>query len=195
MQHECSQSIGPTFLSFAMRGSAALITFQWSISSVGASRASHIARPEGEPEAPMIAICGLSFAESFASLSPDGSWARMFQGYSQLTLEGSSEAFSGTWPSSGTMRNGQCYPRAPWVRHTHAKECSLWPTPMAQEGTGGGSAQEAQRILDRIPRASGHLGQLRLKDLWKLRSNKAPMSVAFVATLMGFPTNWCNLED
>lgn len=195
MQHECSKSIGPTFLSFAMCGSAALTTYLRPISSAADFPASRIVKPEGDEALAMSAISGLSSVESFASLGPDGSWAKTSQGYSQLMLDGSLEGFSGTWPTSGTMQNGQCYRRAPWVPHIHANACSSWPTPMAQEGSGGGSAQEARRSLDRIPRASGHLGQLKLKDLWKLRSNRAPMSVAFVATLMGFPPNWCNLED
>lgn len=195
MHNVFSPDTGPAFLGFAMCGASALTTYQQSTSSVGASRVNLIVRRGGGEAQPTNVISGPNMLDSFASLDPDGCWRKTSQGYSQLTLDGSLEAFSGIWPRSGTMQSGQCYPRAPWVLHTHESACSLWPTPMAQEGTGGGSAAEAQRILDKIPRPSGHLGQLRLKDLWKLQSNKAPFSVAFVEALMGFPLGWCSLED
>ena len=55
-----------------------------------------------------VADCGPSSLESFAKLSPDSCWLKTSGGYSQLTLEGGLELFSGTWPRSGMMLNGAC---------------------------------------------------------------------------------------
>lgn len=72
-----------------------------------------------------VAGYGESLPGSFASYDPDTcSWKT-----SQLCLGGEWAEFSGIFPRSGMMRNGQLYPRAPWVRHIHGKGCSSLPTP------------------------------------------------------------------
>lgn len=183
---ECLPNIGLMYQSFAMCGASALAIYQRSILSAADSRASHTANPADDVPAPTNAISGLSIGASFASLGPDMSWLKMYQGYSQAMMDGSSEAFFGTWPSSGTMQSGQCYRRAPWVRHTHASACSSWPTPLETEGNGGGSAiQVTKRRMH---------GQIRLRDVWKHRVG-TPLSIAFTEVLMGFPENWTDLGD
>lgn len=193
---ESLPSTGPTFQSIAMCGASALTIFRESTCSPADFRASRTASLVGDAAAPMSETSGPNTRDLFASLGPDTSWLKTYQDYYQLTMDGSLEAYSGTWPRSGTLSNGQCFLRAPWVPHTHVKECSLWPTPMASTGRGGGSAREAQRVLDKIPRASGKLGQLRLEDLWKLRTKmaKGVKFIEFTEALMGFPLGWTDCE-
>jgi len=74
---------------------------------------------------------GLSSIASFASLDPDGFWVKMYQGCSQLMLDGSLEGYCETWPRAGTMRNGTAYRRRPLVPRTGGTGCSLWATPEA----------------------------------------------------------------
>ena len=86
---------------------------------------------------------GLSSPESFARLDQDGSWLKMSQGYSQLTLDGVSEQFCETWPRLGTMRSGECFPLPTPARpiggnesgsRLTGKESHHVPTPTAQDG-------------------------------------------------------------
>ena len=70
---------------------------------------------------------GLSLQGSYASYDPDTRLWRTYQG----SLFGGLEMFSGTWPNSGTMRNGAVYQRPQWVPPISESESSLWPTPTA----------------------------------------------------------------
>jgi len=91
---------------------------------------------------------GESSPESLASLGPDGLWLRMYQGCFQVMMDGSLETFSGTWPRSGTMRNGTVYQRQPLVPLTDVTGCSLLPTPTAREW--GSNTYMRERGLTRM---------------------------------------------
>ena len=82
--------------------------------------------------------CGPSFAELSESSDPDTCWLKTSGGYFQRTLDGHLEEFCETWPNSGLMRGGKCYPQQPLVRRISGKECSLWRTTNATDGTNGG---------------------------------------------------------
>lgn len=95
---------------------------------------------------------GESSPESLASLGPDGLWRRMYQGCFQVMMDGSLETFSGTWPRSGTMRNGTVYQRQPSVPRTSVIGYSSWPTPKASiDGT---SPKTLQMVRDGKAEAS-----------------------------------------
>jgi len=49
----------------------------------------------------------------------------------QCSLFGGLVEFSATWPRWGTMRNGECWARKMWERHTAGNEYGLWATPRA----------------------------------------------------------------
>lgn len=70
---------------------------------------------------------GRSSCASFASLGPDGCWRKTYRGYCQLTLDGSLETFSGSWPKQGTMRAGRCTELAMSERRTGEIGSLLWP--------------------------------------------------------------------
>src|SRR4030095_14503268 len=94
------------------------------------------------PAPPTTATSGLTSLDSFASLTPDGSWRKTSQGYCQLMLDGSSEPFSETWPRAGMTRSGTAYRRPPLAPLTDAIASGWLPTPSAESyGTNhGGSA-------------------------------------------------------
>lgn len=81
--------------------------------------------------------CGRRSRESLAIYDRDSlSWRT-----SQRCLDGEWEQFSGTWPRSGTMQNGNAYRRRPLVRITDAIEYSslpIVPTPSACDHKGSG---------------------------------------------------------
>lgn len=132
MQHECSPNTGLTFLDFAMCASTALTIYRESISLRAASPVSHIAPQASDKVLPMTATSGPSSPESFASFGPDGSWLKTSQGYSQLTLEGFSEPFLGTWPRSGMVSNGIAYKLPTLAPRISGTGCTSWPTPQTQ---------------------------------------------------------------
>jgi hypothetical protein len=68
----------------------------------------------------------------------DGKWMG-----SQMTLLEVWEPFSGTWPGSGSMRNGVVYERPMSAPVTAGKESSFWPT--AKSITGGPNSQRDSR--------------------------------------------------
>ena len=82
-------------------------------------------------EAPTSGISGQSSPELFARLGPDGSWLKTYRDCSPQMLDGSSEAFSETWPRAGTMRNGTAFQLPPSAPVTKGIESGLLPTPIA----------------------------------------------------------------
>ena len=102
---------------------------------------------------------GQSSTESFVSLSPDGCWLRMCQGYSQLTMDGSWEEYSGTWPRAGMMWSGTAYQQQQLVPHTSAIGYSLLPTPSGKpygtnQGGGMGKTGPVRPSLETMARRS-----------------------------------------
>jgi hypothetical protein len=106
---------------------------------------------------PTSATSGPSSPESFAQLDPDGSWRKTCEGFSQVTLDGSLERFSETWPRAGMTRNGIAYQRPPSAPLTDAIASGLWPTPDANCGERFGT-------LKRGPRASGAKRHVSIND-------------------------------
>ena len=89
--------------------------------------------------------------------------------------------FSANWPRSGMTRNGQLFRRAPWVRHTHGKDCSLLPTPRASRGFTNPSVSclRDDCLTTRI------IGE----PVLGMRPNPE-----YVEWMMGFPIGWCELK-
>ena len=102
---------------------------------------------------------GLNSPESFAKLSPDSSWLKMSGGYSQLMMDGASEQFSGTWPNSGLMRSGSCYPLPTSEPRTSESESGLWPTPTSSQARSEGMIKQMRAKVD--------AGEISLEDAEK----------------------------
>lgn len=101
------------------------------ISYAEASHARTFLAPE---KAPALTVpeagCGQSLQGSFARLSPDKSSWRIPQCFA---LEGLPES-SPTFPTSGTMRNGECWEQPTLAPGISASECGSWPTPNVPNG-------------------------------------------------------------
>lgn len=117
--------------------------------------------------------CGEKLVGSFVKFDRNSlSWRTW-----QLCLTGDLTVFSETWPRAGTMLNGQCFPRALWARHTHGKDCFLWPTPVAYDSTPGGPNNHYKGL--------GHTAK---------HVHGGNLNPRFVEWLMGFPDKWTDLE-
>jgi hypothetical protein len=69
--------------------------------------------------------CGEKWRGSWAKYDPDScSWRTR-----QHSLLGGLDEFSETWPRSGLMRRGECYPLLTWAHRTSESESGSWPTP------------------------------------------------------------------
>jgi hypothetical protein len=94
--------------------------------------ASRTLSPGSEEPPTTTATSGPKCSESFAQLSPDGCWLKMYEGCFHPRLDGSLEEFSETWPRAGILSGGTAYQRQPWVRRIAERESSSsenWPTP------------------------------------------------------------------
>lgn len=146
---------------------------------------------------------------SFAKLSPDGSWLKMYQGYSQATLDGSSEISSETWPQRATMRNGECYRRREWERRTSDDEslslAARFPTPKASESKGGWSSRGGGLSLGAMAKhnlwptpntGSRGAGKKRAGHAFNLQDavGSGSLNPTWVEWLMGFPQGWTDLN-
>lgn len=171
------------------------------------SHASHTASLEDVAQAVMSAICGEKCGESFAKLSLDGSWLKMCQGYYRVRLDGTSEGFLETWPRSGTMQAGSCYPLPPLVLHTSESGSLLWPTPTAHNAKEMGAPAEFRRKHHLTAEANRRTwatptvcGNYNRKGASKTSGDGlatqvgGPLNPMWVEWLMGFPLGWTDLD-
>ncbi len=73
--------------------------------------------------------CGSTWLGWWAKFDPNGSSWRT----AQSSLLGDLELYLETWPSSGLMLRGKCYPRTPWAPTMSESASGLWPTPRAND--------------------------------------------------------------
>jgi hypothetical protein len=121
-----------------------------------------------------VALAGVR-PDPTRSKDPDTSLWRTYQ----ACLFGEWEPFSGTFPPSGMMRSGRCFRRAPWVRHIHGKECSLWRTPLARDWKG----------------YTKRAGESLCNQLRRLYGGSGKPNPRWIEWLQGFPAGWLPLKD
>lgn len=100
------------------------------------------------PEPTTSATSGQSSSDVFARLDPDGLWQKTSAGCCQVTLDGSSETFSETWPRAGMTRSGTAYLRPPLAPLTNGIASGLWPTPGANDYKGSSRVGQRRGQLD-----------------------------------------------
>lgn len=123
--------------------------------------------------------CGQSTQESLAHYDQDTSSWRT----SQLCLEGGSIEFSGTWPSSGMIRNGKLYSRPTLGCLIVENESALLPTPTRSFGVnarGWGLSQTGRRrYSEQVESNARQFGY------------RPPINL--LEWMMGFPENYTDL--
>lgn len=126
------------------------------------------------------AVFGSSISESLASYDLDtSSWKTC-----QLSLEGESIEFSGTWPASGMVRNGKLYSRQTLGCLIVENESSLLPTPTRSFGVnarGWGLSQTGRRRYSEA-----------VEENAKRFGYRPP--IALLEWMMGFPENHTAIE-
>lgn len=106
---------------------------------------------------------------------------------SQVCLTGDLATFSEDWPTSGLMRNGECFPRAPWVHHTHGSECFFWHTPTSNDHKPAGQV-EMDMVLRHMNGERVDNTYIRLRSQLAARSMKRlPANPSWIEWLMGYP--------
>ncbi len=103
---------------------------------------------------------GPNLSAVFATYDHDTSSWRTCQRSLLPTADGHSEKFSGTWPRSGTMQNGQCTERETWGPRTDATGSGLLPTPTASEAKGPAGVFNKASASGRSLSTRAHLGML-----------------------------------
>ncbi len=168
-----SMSVTSPAWRYTVRSKAASKGSPRSTSSRRASRASRSRRPAGGGAARTTDGSGRKSFASFARLLPDGSWSRTYQGCSQLRMDGSSEAFSGTWPRSGTMRSGTAFLRRPLAHRT--------------SGTGSGSLQRVPTPIERDAYLSTYMDPEKVMRSAEERQDSLTRYVAMWPTPLSVP--------
>lgn len=126
---------------------------------------------------------GPSNEGSLAKFDPDSrSWKTH-----QFSLHGGLEPFSGTWPSWGSMRNGELSARVTWARGMIAPAYGFWlSTPCASESKDRGNADMLAK-LDR----GGRLARNICNRFWKDRQPiKVQLNPCFAEMSMDWPIGW-----
>jgi hypothetical protein len=106
------------------------------MASLEVSRARPSRKPETASESMTSDGSGLGSPDFFAKVERGGVFLRMYAGCCQLMLDGSSEKWSGAWPTSGSMRSGLLSRRPTSVPATSESESSSWPTATAMDAHG-----------------------------------------------------------
>lgn len=182
MQLECWRGTGQTCEDGAMFEHGHSQTQNPSTSSAVAFHVRTSATLESVPELLASDLdYGQSSQESFANYDRKSSLWRTLQ----RCLLGGLIEFSGTWPTSGTMRNGKCFRRVPLEFHNRDIEFSLWPTVT--------SVAPAKNGYNRAGQSCG-LVAIRKRAISE-GGSPGPLNPQFLEWLAGFPTDWTALPN
>lgn len=78
-------------------------------------------------------ICGPNTSASLAKLGPDGAWQKTSGGFSQMTMDGTFEEYSGSLPTLGIVWHGELFELSTQELPTSENASALWPTPLAMD--------------------------------------------------------------
>jgi len=185
MQTECLQNTGPASTENATSEQLDGTTLNESMSSAEDFPVSRTVSPGPYLVQQTKEICGQNTCGSFAKLSRDGLWVRMFRGFAQRMLDGSSEEYCGTWPASGTMRSGALFQPNNSGRRTCERECSLLPTPAARDEK---DLSSTTAYLSQRKRHTPSIATVALGHGWKWFAVAELYEAA-----MGFPLGWSDV--
>ncbi len=108
----------------------------------------------------------------------------------QCSLLGGLEEFSETWPSWGSMHDGECLAHTTPAWTTTAPVSGLWPTPTASDEKGSVLPETARKRADKSSRG------VRLPEFLTLRGllPSGRHNPEFSEWLMGWPERWTDIE-
>lgn len=154
-------------------------TVDVSMSLEGDFLASRFHSPADNSQQTTHVTCGLPPPKSFARFDHDTHSWKTSQACLDLGMD-TLDTYSEIWPSSGIMRDGECYRLPPLERHTCASGCGSWPTPRACDADKGirtpdGAARERDRRKNGL-------------DLPTMVGGK--LNPEFVEWLMGWARGW-----
>lgn len=87
------------------------------------------------------------------------------------------DTFSGNWPNSGMMRNGECWARTMQEHPTNDTASGWWHTPVAGDSHGAGPNQHVASLGRDVRRKHGGV-----------------VSPEFAEWIMGYPIGWSALQ-
>jgi hypothetical protein len=165
------------------------------------------AQPEKAKASPeREADFGVRWHESFARWDRDSrSWKTP-----QCSLLEGLDVFSGTWPRWGMMQGGACSGQSTPEHLTSESESGLWPTPLANSGTGAGhgpnkkGGPNLQTYVAMWPTPTAHISKeaaypaeftrktptLTSVAHGGISTQPMPLNPMWVEWLMGWPLGW-----
>ena len=165
------------------QGSARLQSYQ------GDFHANPIALLENVRHLMMSAIYGRNCSESIATLAPNGSWVKMYQGYCQVKMEDSLEEYLGTWPKWGVMRGGTVTLPTLAELNTTVREYALWQRPIASDGYAWTRICKAEPM--RSIWSVWDNGKQDRTTYYHIQAGLNPREAAKInGMMMGFPEDW-----
>lgn len=162
---------------------------------------------------------GLSSGASLAKLDPDGLWLKTSAGYVQLTLDGSLDEYSQTWPRWGIVLDGSAYELRMSERRTDESGSLSWRTPDANCDRGPSSQERWEwKNEEKMPISINDQvvhQPFKQEQTWPTPQTTnshgagehgtgganlqttagGQLNPAWVSFLMNFPPNWFDLEE
>lgn len=127
-----------------------------------------------------------NFSDSFAKFDQDGQLLKTSPHYFQLSLDDSSEIYSGNFPTSGLLCDGICYHAPRLVEATGESAFSLLlPTPKYSDGNCAGvtTTKKGQQT---------HLSAFLRQFIYLNSNQKLLLNPNFVEAMMGFGEDYTN---
>ena len=180
MRVPSSENTGPTLFDMTTFETAEVTTFRQLSLFAEDSPARTFPPPDESAELPpRAAACGPSLPVSLASYDPATcSWRT-----SQDSFVADLIVYSATWPRSGMMRSGTAYPLPPLVPYISGTESLFWPTPTANNRSGGAA----------LTKWGGSTARSKLRRIVTPEELNGPLNPEFCEWLMGFPIGWSAL--
>lgn len=159
----------------------------------GGSRANRTALRESVWHLVMSVICGENSQGAFAFLNRAGCWVKMYGGYFQAKMDGSSDEFCETWPNWGIRQGGLAFLPHGLEPSIDESAFSLLPTPIASDSVGSRDTRPTNPN-GRIVMKSGTLVGRKLRRILCDIFNVQRPHPQIYETIMGFPVGWTELE-
>lgn len=141
----------------------------------------------------MSAIFGVNFSESFAKLMPNGLWERMYQGCSQVKMDGFSDEYLETWPRWGVMYGGTVFQPMLPVQNFGVSESRLWLRPIASDSIAWVKCRASNPRVSIVKSWKRH-GQDRPIYDFMWHGVSATQAADYHEMMMGFPPHWTDLN-